>query len=110
MLVDALFLQLLDDLDLGRDAGVVRSRLPEGVVALHPLKTDQDVLHGVVQRMPHVKLPRDVRRGHHNGEGLSAPVHLCMKIFFVQPFLIQSLLNAMRIIGFCQFFAHVLLH
>ena len=85
---------------------MIRSRLPERIVALHSFKTDQDILHGIVQGMSHMELSRDIRRGHHDGEGLFAPIHLSMEIFLFHPLLIQSVLNTVRIIGFCQFFVH----
>ena len=47
---------------LGRDARMIRSRQPLGGPAAHPLEADQHVLHDVVQRVPDVKLGRDVRR------------------------------------------------
>ena len=88
VLVDPLFLQLLDDLHLGGDGGVIRPRLPERVIALHPLVADQNVLHGIVKGMSHMKLPRDIRGRDYDGERCFRPVHLGVEIFFVQPFLV----------------------
>ena len=42
------FFQMLDNLNLGRNARMIRPWLPKGVVALHPLKTRQDILHRIV--------------------------------------------------------------
>ena len=106
VLVNAFFLQLFDDFYFRCNAGVIRSRLPECIIALHTLKTYQDILHGIVQGVSHMELSRNIRRGHHNGEGLFAPIHLGMKIFLFHPFLIQPVLNSMRIICFCKFFTH----
>ena len=87
---------------------MVRTRLPEGLVALHPLITDQDVLHGVVQGVTHMELACDIGRRHYDGKGLLPfPLSsLCigMEIFIVQPFLVQTVLNDRRIIGLFQFF------
>ncbi len=106
MLVNAFFLQLLNNFNLGCNTCMVRPRLPERIITLHPLKPNQDILHGIVQRMSHVELSRDIWRGNHNGKRLFIMVHLRVKILFVHPFLIQSVLYALRVIGLCQFFAH----
>ena len=109
MLVDTFFLQLLDDLDLGSDTCMVGAGLPQCVVALHSLITDQDILHGVIQCVTHMQLTGYVWRRHHNGKWFLASVYFCMKIFFVQPFLVKTVFYALRIIGFCQFFVHGIL-
>ena len=106
VLVNAFFLQLFDDFYFRCNAGVIRSRLPECIIALHTLKTYQYILHGIIQGVSHMELSRNIRRGHHNGEGLFAPIHLRMKIFLLHPFLIQPVLYSMRIICFCKFFTH----
>ncbi|OQB54517.1 MAG: hypothetical protein BWX98_02292 [Candidatus Aminicenantes bacterium ADurb.Bin147] len=51
---------------LGRDAGMVRPRHPEGVVAGHPAPADEQVLHDVVHGVAHVQGPGDVGQGHHD--------------------------------------------
>ncbi len=107
-LFDALCLQGVDDLDLCGDGRMVGPGLPEGIVALHPLKTDQDILHGVVQGMAHVELAGDVRRGDHDGEGFLGMIHFCVEIFLIFPVFIDSVLNSLRIVGLSEFLAHVL--
>ena len=99
MLVDAFFLQLLDDLDLGSDTCMVGAGLPQCVVALHSLITDQDILHGVVQCMPHVELSGDIWGRDHDSEGSLTMIYLRMKILFVKPLLIQSVFYAVWVIG-----------
>ena len=44
------------------DAGVVGAGHPHGVVALHPLRANENVLQRVVERVPHVQRPGDIRR------------------------------------------------
>ncbi len=44
--------QLALDDHLRRDAGMVGARLPQHVLAAHALEADQDVLDGVVERVP----------------------------------------------------------
>ena len=51
---------------LGGDAGMVGAGLPQRVEAAHPVPADQDVLQRVVEGMPHVERPRDVRRRDHD--------------------------------------------
>ena len=100
MFVDAFFLQLLDDLDLGSDTCMVGAGLPQCVVTLHSLITDQDILHGVVQCMPHVELSCDIWGRDHDSEGCLTVIYLRMKILFVKPLLIQSVFYAVWVIGF----------
>ena len=85
---------------------MVGTRLPKGIIALHPLKADQDILHGIVQRMAHMELPRDIRRGNHYGKRSLPVIYLRMKIFLFHPFFIQFVLYALGVIGFRQFFTH----
>ena len=79
--VNTFFFQLVYDLDLGGNGCMVRSGLPQRLISLHSLITDQYILHGVIQGMSHMKLACDIGRGHNNGKGLFAAVHLCMEIF-----------------------------
>ena len=76
-------LEALLDNGLRRDAGVVGASLPQRVVALHAMPTDQQILHHVVHRVPHVQRAGHVRQRHHHdvafatrvregGEGLLA--------------------------------------
>ena len=108
MLVNALLFQLIDNLNLRCDRRMVGTRLPQCLIALHSLVTDQDILHGVIQRMSHMKLSGNIWRRHHNRERLLAvsASALCIgvEIFAVQPFLIQAIFNICRIICFFQFF------
>ena len=85
---------------------MIRSRLPQGIVSLHPFETNQDVLHGLIQGMSHMELPGDIWRRNDNRKRFLRLIHFGMKIFFIQPFLIQSVFYALRVIGFCKFFAH----
>ena len=89
---------------------MVCSGLPECIISLHSLKTDQNILHGIVQRVPHMQLSSDIRGRNDDGKRFLALVYFRMKIFLIQPFLVQTILNAMGIIGFCQFLAHCFLH
>ena len=60
-------------------------------------------IHG----MAHVQLAGNVGRGHHDGKGLFAAVNLGMEIPFVAPFLIDTVLGALGIVLFGEFFCHI---
>ena len=62
--------QLSLDHHLGRDPGVIGAGLPQHVAPAHPLETAQNVLQGVVERVPHMQRTRHVRRRNHDGERL----------------------------------------
>ena len=85
---------------------MVGAGLPECIVALHSLKADQDILHGVIQCMAHVELSRDIWGRNHDCEGSLGMIHLSVKILLFQPLLVQSVFYALGVIGFCKFFAH----
>ena len=78
---------------------MVGTGLPQCIVALHSLITDQDILHGVVQCMPHVELSGDIWGRDHDSEGSLTMIYLRMKILFVKPLLIQSVFYATGVIG-----------
>jgi hypothetical protein len=64
----ALRAELLLDLDLGGDAGVVRAEDPLRAPAAHAREADERVLDGAVQRVPHVEGARHVGRRDRDGE------------------------------------------
>ena len=99
-LVDALLLKCLDNLNLRCDGSMVGSRLPQCIIPLHSLVADQDILHGIIQCMSHVKLTGNIWRWHHNGKRFLAAVYFCMKIPIVLPLLIETILYIFRIVCF----------
>ena len=58
VLVDALFLQLRNDLHFGCNAGVIRAGLPQSFKALHTLPADKNILQGVVECVSHMQAVR----------------------------------------------------
>src|SRR5205807_10325597 len=70
--VDALLCQLALHHDLSGDPGVVRSRQPQGFVALHPLPPDHDVLQKLLEGVAHVKRARHVGWREDDAERLAA--------------------------------------
>ena len=98
--------QLLFHLDLGGDAGVIGAGDPQGGVALHPLKSGQNILQGAVHGMAHVELPGNVRGRHHNGKGLLLRVPMALKAAVFLPHLIDTGLNLLGLVGFGKFLRH----
>ena len=69
MFGNALLFQLLFDAVLRRDARVVGARNPHGGLALLPRAACEDVLHRVVQDVPHVQHAGDIGRRDNYGMG-----------------------------------------
>ncbi len=90
----------LDNFRLRRDGGVVGARNPQGAVALHSAPADQNILQRFVQRMPHMKLPGDVRRRDDNRIRFFLRIAFGVKIFSFQPETINPVFHFLRIIGF----------
>ena len=66
VLGDAHRLEFRHHLGLGSDGGVVRTRHPAGVLAMHAGVADQDVVQGVVEHVTHMEDPRHVGRRNHD--------------------------------------------
>ena len=109
VLVDSLFTKFLCYLNLCSDGCMVCSRLPESLVALHSLETDQDILHGLIQCMAHMQLSGYIGRRHYDCERFFVRIYFCMEVSVVHPFFVQTILNTLGIISLCKFFAHVFL-
>ena len=69
---DILFTQLAFNDHLCRDAGMVGAGLPKGILAIHPVVPDQDILKRESKRMPHMEAAGHVGRRHHNDIGIGA--------------------------------------
>ena len=86
-------------LRLRRDARMVAARHPKSIIALHAPPADQDVLQGIVERMPHVQLPRHIGRRNHDGKRLLSLLGFGMKEIVLLPELVPSLLKRLRLIN-----------
>ena len=106
MLVNALLLQGFNDLDLGCNTCMVGSGLPQCVVALHSLITDQNILHGVIQCMSHMELSGNIWGRNYNRKRGLAVIYFCMKVLLCKPLVINTIFHFFRVVGLCQFFAH----
>ena len=100
----AFFGQLLFDLYLGSDTGMVGARNPGDVVAFHALEADQNILQGVVQSMAHVELTRNVRRRHDDAEGFLALIRLLMEVAVLFPKIVPRHFHVIRCIRAQLFF------
>ena len=93
VLCEAFFGNLFFHLDLRGDTGMVLSRKPEDIIPLHPFIADQDILQCIVQRMPHMKLPRYIGRRQHNAVRLFPLLRFIMKYTVFLPKVIPFLFN-----------------
>ena len=94
---DALRGQLALHHHLGGDAGVVGTRLPQGVAALHAAEADQRVHDGVVEAMAHVQAAGDVRRRDHDGVGLAGALR--GEVVVLLPGLVPGSFDGVRLVG-----------
>ena len=85
---------------------MIGSGLPEGLISLHPLEADDDVLHGLIQGMAHVELAGDVRRRNDNGKGLLGVIHDGVEVLLLLPLLVDPVLDALGIVGLGKFSLH----
>ena len=82
---------LLDDLDLGGYGGVICAGEPQRLKTAHALETHDYILHGLVEGVPHVQLPGDVGRRHHDGERLLVGVDMSLEISALHPEVVDPL-------------------
>ena len=107
--VNSFFFQFVNNFDFCCYSSVVGSRLPQCFVSLHSLETDQDVLHGLIKCMSHMKLAGYIRRWHNNGKWFFIWIYFCMEVTVVQPFFIKTVFQAFWVISLCKFFTHNIL-
>jgi hypothetical protein len=69
---------------------MVGARLPEHVAAAHALEAHENVLDGVVERMPHVQRARDVGRRNDDGIGLGLGLAARLEIAALLPAIIEA--------------------
>ena len=93
---DALALELLVDLSLRGDTGVVGTQHPARGLAAHAGHTDDGVLDGVVGGVTHVELAGHV--GRRNGDGAVAHALTALVVAAVEPLLQDRRLVGRRIV------------
>ena len=99
---DALALELLVDLGLRGDTGVVGAQHPARRLAAHASHTDDGVLDGVVGGVTHVELAGHV--GRRNGDGAVAHALTALVVAAVEPLLQNRRLVGRRIVVLGHFF------
>ena len=106
--IETFFRDLLFDLDLRRDAGMVFARQPQDIVTLHSLVTNQDILKSIVECMPHVQLAGNIRRRQHDAVRFFFRVRFIMEYTMIFPEAIPFLFDLTGVV-FSQIF-HVFCH
>ena len=99
---DALALELLVDLGLRGDTGVVGAEHPARGLAAHAGHADNGVLNGVVGSVAHVELAGHV--GRRNGDGAVAHALTALVVAAVEPLLQDRRLVGRRIVVLGHFF------
>ena len=99
---NALALELLVDLGLRSDTGVVGAQHPACGLAAHAGHTDDGVLDGVVGGVTHVELAGHV--GRRNGDGAIAHALAALVVTAVEPLLQDRRLVSRRIVVLGHFF------
>ena len=82
---------------LGGDTGVVGTRLPQGVLALHAVVADQGVHQGLLEGVTHVQAAGDVRRRDH--DGVRPTCTLRGEVVVRLPVPVQGGFNGVRLVG-----------
>ena len=93
--VDALSLQLCNDLRLGSNRSVVGTRHPASILAEHTRTAHQHILQGVVEHMSHMQHTRNIWWRNYNSVRL-ASVRLRVEQIFLNPVVIPFTLNLLR--------------
>ena len=99
---DALALELLVDLGLRSDTGVVGAEHPARGLAAHAGHADDGVLNGVVGGVTHVELAGHI--GRRNGDGAVAHALAALVVAAVEPLLQDRRLVGRRIVVLGHFF------
>ncbi len=98
---DALGGELLVNLRLRGDAGMVGAQNPAGRNAAHAVHAHERVLNGVVHGVTHVQHTRDVRR--RNGDRAVSHTRVATVIIAGKPLIEHTLLAGLWVVGFRHF-------
>src|SRR5215831_11986739 len=95
------------DHELRSDAGVIRARLPQDVLAAHALEPAEHVLQRVVERVPHVQRARHIGRGNDDRVGLCSGAFwpACLEGLGLDPRCVYARFDVGRVIGFLEHFS-----
>ena len=89
--INAFCRKLFVDLRLRGDAGMIGAENPTGGTAAHAIETLNGVLDGIVERVPHMKHARDVRR--RDGNGAIPHARTATVVIARNPFVEHALLD-----------------
>ena len=98
----------LNHLSLSCNRGMVSTRHPKGILALHARTADEDVLNGVVEHVTHVQDARHIGRRDDNAIGFTLVGHALEQVVRF-PILIPLVLDLFGVVFRCQcilFLAH----
>ena len=103
------FLKFSFDNRLRGDACVIGPRHPQRVESLHAFEADDNILQGVIERVPQVERTGDIRRRNDDGEGafgifLPLRIGIAIEILVRFPKLVPLFLRSGVIVLFGQFF------
>ena len=98
-----LLAEVLLYLDLGCNTGVIGTRHPQCLVALHALGADEDILQGLVECVAHVQLAGNIRRRNNDGVRFLVRIDLGVEEAGIDPELVQLVLDRFRVVGLRQF-------
>ena len=102
---DALLFQLLINLGLGSDAGMVGAQDPTRGLAAHASHADDGILDGVIGSVAHMQLTGNV--GRRNGDGAVAHTGTTAIVAAIKPLLKDCGLVDRRIICLGHLFCHI---
>ena len=77
---------------------------PKSLVSGHPLITDDGILKGIIQCMPHMQFSCDVGRGNNDGKGFLIRVGRSMKITVLLPVLVPFFFYGKMVVTFRHVF------
>ena len=89
---------------LRRDPRVIHAGEPERAEPLHPLAPDDRVLDRVIERVPDVQRPGDVRRREHDAEGVPVARGREETSFF--PLAVEAVLHRVRVVALRKLLGH----
>ena len=92
----------LDD-HLGCNPGMISARLPQNVLSLHSFLTDQNILKGIVESMPHMEATGNIGWRNDNGIGrLANPLTAAFECAFLFPVFVVFALDLFRPVRLVQ--------
>ena len=103
---ETLFFQLAFNHDLRGDTGMVRTRNPSRVVALHTVETHERIHHRLVKGVTHVQNPRNVGRGQLHGKAGLRRIEFGLKVATLFPNGIPAFFDFRRFKALGKFFSH----